>query len=390
MAIPYLNLLAEQDMQQSNPEDRAYPASRATLRPLNVLLCPDQPDWAFDNIAKNIKRFADPHRISKLYMADVASDPARLFGTILSRSIDVCHIFWREDMFRLFRPEVLKASAAAIGIGNDAFARSIATVAFTTSVYDHLFSSHEELAQRREGFAAIDGYTVSSARIQRIYQRRPDIPAPDTIIPDGVDTDHFSPRGKTAANGKFTIGWAGNSAWGKTSQGYDVKGFTRLFQPMINHLRDSGHDVQTRIADPTIKRIPFAEMPDFYRGLDVFVCTSAIEGTPNPVLEAMACGIPVVSTDVGIVPEVFGPAQRPFMIAPPQPQRFADAIVDLIEHPETQLAISAENRQQMLNQTWEKTTKAWWPFWENCVAQSVDPRTAYRRETWMAQLMRAN
>ncbi|WZB73295.1 glycosyltransferase family 4 protein [Achromobacter xylosoxidans] len=44
-------------------------------------------------------------------------------------------------------------------------------------------------------------------------------------------------------------------------------------------------------------------MPAYYNSLDLYVCPSAIEGTPNPVLEAMACGVPVISTDVGIVPK---------------------------------------------------------------------------------------
>ena len=44
--------------------------------------------------------------------------------------------------------------------------------------------------------------------------------------------------------------------------------------------------------------------------IDVYVCTSKNEGTPNPVLEAMACRVPVISTDVGVIPELFGPLER--------------------------------------------------------------------------------
>lgn len=39
---------------------------------------------------------------------------------------------------------------------------------------------------------------------------------------------------------------------------------------------------------------------DFFKGIDVYLCTSDIEGGPLPVLEAMSFGIPVVSTEVGI------------------------------------------------------------------------------------------
>lgn len=50
---------------------------------------------------------------------------------------------------------------------------------------------------------------------------------------------------------------------------------------------------------------PDAELPAFYRGLDVFLCTSLIEANPMPPLEALACGIPVViPRDVGMMDDL--------------------------------------------------------------------------------------
>ena len=46
------------------------------------------------------------------------------------------------------------------------------------------------------------------------------------------------------------------------------------------------------------------EMREFYRSLDVYVCASRAEGTPNPCLEAAACGVPLVTTCVGNMPEL--------------------------------------------------------------------------------------
>src|SRR5207237_7890422 len=44
---------------------------------------------------------------------------------------------------------------------------------------------------------------------------------------------------------------------------------------------------------------PQHDMPAFYRTADVFALTSDFDNSPNVVLEAMACGLPIVSTDVG-------------------------------------------------------------------------------------------
>lgn len=46
------------------------------------------------------------------------------------------------------------------------------------------------------------------------------------------------------------------------------------------------------------------EMADFYRNLDVYLCLSSHEGLPTPALEAAACGIPIIATPVGIMPEL--------------------------------------------------------------------------------------
>lgn len=46
------------------------------------------------------------------------------------------------------------------------------------------------------------------------------------------------------------------------------------------------------------------EMVEFYHSVDVYLCASRSEGTPNPCLEAAACGVPVVTTRVGNMPEL--------------------------------------------------------------------------------------
>lgn len=47
------------------------------------------------------------------------------------------------------------------------------------------------------------------------------------------------------------------------------------------------------------------QMPDYYRSLDVYLCTATVEGVPMPPLEAMACGVPcVVPRGVGLLDEL--------------------------------------------------------------------------------------
>ncbi len=352
--------------------------------PLHILVCPDRPLWAFDNIANNIALHSGRNRVTKLYMRDVIGNEHLFYETILLKRIDLCHIFWREDMFYLLNPVVIAKAARRMGLDYATLVRALNSCAFTSSVYDHLFEKEDEIRERRASFSLLDGYTVSSLKLEKIYSAVHDIPRPDIVIPDGVDTTHFTPRETDRpAGGRNVVGWVGNSAWGLVANCEDVKGYRRIFRPTIESLRQRGLAIEEKVADPQVRRIPFAEMPDFYRDLDVFLCTSSMEGTPNPVLEAMACGIPVVATDVGIVPEAFGELQSRFIIADGSPERFADAVTELLADADLRRRIGIENRARALDWSWEKKTSDWWPFWEKVIRRSMDDRHAIRRELYL-------
>ena len=47
------------------------------------------------------------------------------------------------------------------------------------------------------------------------------------------------------------------------------------------------------------KRFTYETMQRFYDSIDVLICTSSTDGGPLPPLEAIACGVPAISTDVG-------------------------------------------------------------------------------------------
>jgi glycosyltransferase involved in cell wall biosynthesis len=56
------------------------------------------------------------------------------------------------------------------------------------------------------------------------------------------------------------------------------------------------------------------DLPMYYAGLDYYICTSRAEGGPYPVLEAMSCACVVISTPVGVVPEVIKSGENGFLL----------------------------------------------------------------------------
>lgn len=144
--------------------------------------------------------------------------------------------------------------------------------------------------------------------------------APDKVrvIRNGVDTERFTPNGDKAPlpwdegeHGLFVFGNVARLHEAK-DLGTLVRAFsavharhpeTRLLlvgegseRPMLEALvRDLDLDRAVCIAGLR------TDIPRILRGLDLFVLSSRHEGMPMAVLEAMACGVPVLSTDVGAI-----------------------------------------------------------------------------------------
>jgi len=76
--------------------------------------------------------------------------------------------------------------------------------------------------------------------------------------------------------------------------------------------------------------VDHAELADWFRAANVLCLPSHNEGVPNVVLEAMACGTPIVATAVGGIPEVV-PDHAGILVPPHQPHELGIALVEAFE-----------------------------------------------------------
>ena len=155
------------------------------------------------------------------------------------------------------------------------------------------------------------------------------------VIPPAVDPDFFCPPAEKQSSNTFRIVTTGSLVWRKGIE---------FALTAVRHLVDQGVPVQFEVIGdgPERQRLLYTisdldlehqvqwrgklkpiEVRDILQKSDVFLLASHSEGLSNAALEAMACGLPVVTTDCGGMREAISdgvegillPMQNPYLMA---------------------------------------------------------------------------
>jgi len=268
------------------------------LRP-KVAVVYDSPDWAFHRIAKQVKaHLSDEFEVAILPYWPKSDE---------SIDCDLC-------------------CALPYNAVEHLVDRLDPAIPVITCAYDQTLWTQEGSKWEKRMDLAVERSSMLLAASPHLMEKLPDLFGLPTLpCFDGVDASLFVQQPWRMQWGKLRVGWCGNAD--ETYHG-KTKGL-HLIREACNSLPFAELVVQDRNNEWK----PIEEMPRWYRDVDIYVCMSVQEGTPNPVLEASACGRPWVSTDVGIVRELH--QTLPLEPGDPGPgliiERSAQALIESLE-----------------------------------------------------------
>ena len=167
------------------------------------------------------------------------------------------------------------------------------------------------------------------------------------------DLEMFYPE-KKKQNDKIVIGWTGSLTNHPGKRGY---------HEFIKPITDEIPELELKVQDGSVNPITDDnKMREFYNSLDLYIVASRSEGTPRPAIEAAACGVPVISTDVGIIPELIVGGVNGFVV-----DRTYEAIKNklhwIVDNKEILPQMGKNIRQKMeIEFNWENLIYQWTDF----------------------------
>jgi glycosyltransferase involved in cell wall biosynthesis len=207
------------------------------------------------------------------------------------------------------------------------------------------FASREaEIAKKADLIVTISNYSI-----EKILQNY-DVPKPKIrLVPNGVDTEKFKPQ-PVNAELKHSLGVDGKPCALFVGNLVPRKGLTFLIEAarkVTRQVKDAqflivGDGPQKSMLKTQIQNhyltghfhfldnIPDTQLPAIYHLADLFVLPSIQEGQGIVLLEAQACGKPVVAFDVGGVNEAMQTGKTGFLAKRGNTEELADMIVKLL------------------------------------------------------------
>lgn len=201
----------------------------------------------------------------------------------------------------------------------------------------------------------LSGVIVESQYMRRFVEDRSGHPRLDVkLVESGIDLDEFAPVEKPARAGGLVVGYVGRMSAEKNPLGFvELCEYAHAVLPGLSFSMvgagPMAEEVERR-ADASIARgvLKFQgyrpDLVEALRELDVLVVPSKVDGRPNVIMEANACGVPVIAAPVGGIPELVVEGQNGHLAHPGEHGRIVEILETWSSRPEALAEIRRSSR----------------------------------------------
>ncbi len=199
------------------------------------------------------------------------------------------------------------------------------------------------------------------------------------VIPCGVNPQLFQPVEKLAA--REHLGLNGDKVILFVGRIEPLKGIDQLLRALpllpetqgvkllviggdayshneVERLKELAHTLRIETAVDFPGLVKQEQLPSYYSAADVCVSPSYYESFGLVPLESLACGTPVLATDVGAARNIIRDETVGYLVADNSPRRLADKIALILARPEVDAATVQSIRASISRFSWEKTAKS--------------------------------
>jgi glycosyltransferase involved in cell wall biosynthesis len=106
-------------------------------------------------------------------------------------------------------------------------------------------------------------------------------------------------------------------------------------------------------------RLELQQMVELYQSADVVLNPSRVDNTPNSILEALACGVPVVSTNVGGIPFLVRHGHTAWLTEPESPEALATGMLEVLSDAGLRETLVANGMMLARSCAWPAVREQW-------------------------------
>jgi glycosyltransferase involved in cell wall biosynthesis len=170
------------------------------------------------------------------------------------------------------------------------------------------------------------------------------------VIPNGVDLTVFYPKSKRLARSHLGLPIEADILLFVSASGMDTNAYkdyltvqsaieivARKFNKRkLLFIALGGKDAVRHIGNVEIRYIPYQTslelVASYYQAADIYLHAARADNFPNVVLEAQACGTPVIATAIGGIPEQITDGETGYLTEPENPVNMAEKIIHLLKN----------------------------------------------------------